>query len=112
MLENFLESRYERSLTIHSLKEINIELSLEKFDGVQRISSDSNIVEFWKNNKTVCPELRELAVILLSASPTEVEVERNFSHLKCILNRLRNSLSDQSVKDIMLIKLNKDLFYS
>lgn len=112
VLEQYLESRFDRSSTIHAVKQVNIKMCLEKFDGVQRISSDSNVLEFWKNNKTVCPELKPLVELLFSASPTEVEVERNFSHLKCILNRLRNSLSDQSVKDIMLIKLNKDLFCS
>lgn len=86
------------------------ELFIRDFWNVQRIKSSESVMHFWNNNRATRPDLYRLAEVVFAAAPTEVAVERNFSTLDFILTKLRNSLSDESVERILLIKLNKALF--
>lgn len=54
------------------------------------------------------PELYEIAMVILAVPTTQVSVERTFSTLKLILSDLRSSLSDKTLQNILLVKLNHD----
>ena len=47
--------------------------------------------------------------VLLTLSVTQVACERSFSTLKCIKNRLRNSLSQQHLEAFMLMATQPDV---
>lgn len=53
--------------------------------------------------------LYEVAQLLLSVPATQVSVERAFSSLRFILNDYRTSLGNDSLENILLIKLNFDM---
>lgn len=64
----------------------------------------------WKARKSTHPELYELAMVILAAPSTQVSVERAFSALALVLSDLRTGLSDDTLQNILMIKLNGDVF--
>lgn len=75
------------------------------------ITPDSfDIIKHWKQRKLSNPKMYRIAMALLSIPSTQVTVERTFSQLKLVLTDLRSRLSDKSIKDIMLLKMNKNLW--
>lgn len=66
-------------------------LILSKFDSDmksrKREPKMQHVMDFWEMNKTIKPELNELAKIIFAVASTEVSVERNFSSLSYILNK-------------------------
>lgn len=67
------------------------------------------ILKYWEERKFVNPELYELAKIVHAIPATQVSVERLFSSLRFILNRLRSCLSSQMVEDLVVIFSNSAL---
>lgn len=64
----------------------------------------------WLARKHSHPELYEVAMAILSGPSSQVSVERAFSALALVLSDLRTGLSDESLQDILMIKLNKEVF--
>lgn len=88
-----------------------LQIEFEKFDGIGRSHADSGVRSFWKTGKFEYPILFKLSQLVLAVPPTEVAVERNFSALDFILNKRRNRLTDLNLETILLLKLNKSVFY-
>ncbi|XP_055308273.1 uncharacterized protein LOC129572355 [Sitodiplosis mosellana] len=84
----------------------NIRKRLIDFGKNPRQPSTSSLLSFWEENKSKHFELHSLAVIIHTSPGTEVKIERNFSTLKFVLNRLRNNLSDYDLEKILIIKFN------
>ena len=55
--------------------------------------------------KTLFPNLSKLASISLSIPVTNAPVERNFSQMKLIKTRLRSSLSEKNLSNLMKIAI-------
>ena len=55
--------------------------------------------------KTLFPNLSKIGAICLSIPVTTVSVERSFSQMKLIKTRLRSSLNDKSLSNLMKIAL-------
>ena len=55
--------------------------------------------------KTLFPNLSKIGAICLSIPVTTASVERNFSQIKLIKTRLRSSLNDKSLSNLMKIAL-------
>ena len=79
-------------------------LQWEQMARVKDRSTD--VFKFWRD-RPVMPVLKEVAMAALSFPVTQVSVESLFSELKFILNDQRASLSDQSVPEIMFVRMNK-----
>lgn len=109
-LEDILQQKCQ-SMPNLTTSNTNIETLLQEFDfgGNKRMKSTENAWSYWQNNVDHRPELYKLAAVLFAVPPTEVGTERIFSMLNFILNKYRNSLSDESVERIMFMKSNKDL---
>lgn len=87
-------------------KASTLEAEINIFDSLPRLTIDTQIIEFWKGQKHL-PEMKEIAVDIISAPVTEVSVERMFSHLNFILNRYRTTLKANILEDILLLRMNK-----
>lgn len=85
-------------------------IEIEMFQKSPRVSMKKSIHEFWRESRKKFPILYDLVCIIMSVPPTEVSVERNFSKLKFVLNRLRSSLSDAELENFLNLSLNSDLF--
>ena len=55
--------------------------------------------------KTLFPNLSKIGAICLSIPVTKASVERSFSQMKLIKTRLRSSLNDKSLSNLMKIAL-------
>lgn len=90
-------------------------LKLTQFDNKmkskKREPKKNHPMDFWMANKTANIELFQLAEIVFAVASTEVSVERNFSGLAFILNKLRCCLTDEILDTILFVRLNKSLFY-
>lgn len=107
-LEDFLRSK-EMAIMEHTFPistDVDIEFILNNFDHVQRLDRKKNILEFWQENRNTYPHLYRIAMVVLGTPATQVSVERTISSLKFILQDNRNSLSEETLEDILIIRGN------
>lgn len=113
-LDEHLNSIEGSEQTTEHLSTDDILLKLQKFDvemnKKKREPKSNNAMDFWVANGHLPPELLEMAKVLFAAACTEVSVERNFSALAFIYNKLRCNLSEENLSDILFVRLNKDIF--
>lgn len=84
--------------------------NLVKFDEeMGRQPSNKNVLEFWREQKCVYPEIYLLSTIINAIPPTQSTTERCFSSLNFIFDELRTKLSMVLLEQILLIRLNGDL---
>lgn len=84
---------------------------LRGFCEIERANAATNVIAEWEARKFQFPILYELAQTVMSVSPTQASVERNFSTLEFVLSKRRNRLADEHLETILFIKLNKNIFY-
>lgn len=77
--------------------------------GSTSTSEPFDIFNYWKQRRHTNPRIYRLAREVLSIPSTQVTVERLFSQLKYVMDDNRMRLSDQTVKDLMLLKMNQHL---
>lgn len=93
-----------------SLDRDNIESKLKDYALLKRSPPDENVFSYWVERKSQNKELYELSTITNSVPITQVSVERAFSSLAFIFTALRNSLAPETLENLLLIRLNKDIF--
>lgn len=82
---------------------------LENLSNADRMPFETNILDYWKNRKYTDPELGMLTDVALAVPSTQVSVERAFSALSLILTKNRTKLSNETINNLLLIKLNNNL---
>lgn len=119
-LEEFLSTIYEdtnNSPTSSAQQQTsnppdeNIQTKLKSFIGIS-MSMNESIFDYWDKSKHAQPELYKLASIIHSVPPTQTTVERAFSAMALILSPLRTTLNDKNLENILLIRLNREIFES
>lgn len=105
------QSQSKSQARTQTLTNDDIELELELFQP-DVIPFKSSILDFWETAKEEHGSLYELASVIFSIPPTEVQIERDFSSLDFIFRNRRGSLGQSKLEDIFLIHLNKDLFFT
>lgn len=68
-----------------------------------------NIIQHWFELTKMDQDLWSVVSVILAAPATQVSVERAFSALAIILSKLRSRLSEETLHDILIVKLNIDL---
>lgn len=91
-------------------RDMSIEFEIEQFQP-EKLPVKSNLITYWESMKFENPRLYEIAMILYAIPPTEVEIERDFSHLEFIYTSRRYKLSPDLLEAILVIHLNSDLFF-
>lgn len=93
-----------------SAKEKCIKTQLIKFfetETFNNVQKSKGILGYWSSAvRYEYDALYALSRVLLSVPATQVSVERAFSALRYVLNDYRTGLSDESLENILLIKLN------
>ncbi|KAL3122882.1 hypothetical protein niasHT_008794 [Heterodera trifolii] len=86
-----------------------VEAELACFKAGQRLEMDGDLFSWWNENIGRLPELSKLARMVHSIPATSVSSERLFSKAGLIFaNSLRNRLSGQTVRQILIVKANLD----
>lgn len=91
-------------------KKRSFDLCLYEVITAPRLDLTQNIIRHWTNKAVVSSEIAEVAKVVLSAPATQVSVERLFSSLRFILHPLRSNISPNLLKDLMVVRANKDLW--
>ncbi len=104
---NPVEKIFFSNETVKIVKKENLEITnlLKNFYNLERIRSDENIIEYWKRNQYFHEDLNEMACVLLAIPSTQVSVERSFSDLGYICNKLRNKLDENIINDIIFLRI-------
>lgn len=90
--------------------EEDIEYLLNTF-APELMSSEKSVLQFWEEAKQEHNRLYDLAMVVYSVPPTEVQMERDFSKLGFVFGDRRCRLTEERLEDIMNIHLNDEVFY-
>lgn len=90
---------------------MDIENEIRLFQPHKHLPSDASVIEFWNSMREKNVRLYELAMAIYAIPPTEVQIERDFSKLEFIFSQRRQFLSSDLLEAILLIHLNKDIFF-
>lgn len=79
-------------------------------DAEPRQNFNTDIWDYWLKREKTHPEMHEVAMVVLAAPSNQVSVERGFSALALVLSPQRTRLGPDTLENILLIKLNKEVF--
>lgn len=82
---------------------------LNDFHGKVQLPLTASVWGFWKENKDIYRELYKLASIVMAMPPTQTVVERIFSVLALVLTSHRTRLGDETLENILVVRLNSNL---
>lgn len=80
-----------------------------EFEAIGRIHHKKEIFQWWSDHSEEFPILFEVASIILSIPPSQTTVERAFSTLNYIYNCRRTRLTPDTLENILMININRDL---
>lgn len=83
---------------------------VKSLDGEPRQGFSHDVWEYWMRRQKSHPELFAVAMVVLATPSNQVSVERAFSGLALVLSPHRAGLGSEVLEDILLIKLNRDIF--
>lgn len=86
-------------------------MSLGNYDAVQHVDFKCDVMNFWQQHQQEFPLIYPLACIVHAIPAGQSFEERNFSSFSLMRSARRMRLSAQNVKNILMIRLNKELFY-
>lgn len=70
------------------------------------------VMKFWGENSEKYRLLRSLANLLHAVPSNQSCIERSFSSFSYIRNKYRMSMSAENLSNTLMVRLNKDIFYS
>lgn len=88
----------------------SIIVKVKSFRNRAQLSYKTNIFDYWTSIKTEEPELFKLITVLFSIPATQASVERCFSSLTYIFNNYRSRLSPDILRDVLILRLNFELY--
>lgn len=104
--DEFQAQRGENQIgTNNVLKEMSVYETEKQYD------IRAPVMRFWEENSTKYPLLRPLADILHAVPSNQCRTEASFSSLSYIRNRYRMSLQPENLSNILMVRLNKDIYY-
>jgi hAT family C-terminal dimerisation region len=74
------------------------------------INLSENVLQNWERRRYDDANLFQISQIILAVPPTQVSVERAFSALGLVLTARRNRLADKTIDDLLVCKLNVEIF--
>ncbi|XP_062537788.1 uncharacterized protein LOC134206110 [Armigeres subalbatus] len=83
---------------------------LKALEAEERQGHNYDVWNHWLARKHTHPELYAVAMVVLAAPSSQASVERSFSALGLILTDSRTGLGEETLSNILMIKLNRDLF--
>ncbi|XP_058465011.1 uncharacterized protein LOC131438775 [Malaya genurostris] len=91
----------ERTQFLQQLKALDVE---------PRQHHAFNVWKHWMDRHLTHPELSAVASVVLATPSNQVSVERSFSALPLIMTDRRSGISEENLRNILLVKLNRSLF--
>lgn len=98
--------------TLNNKTNNQLEDMFEEYEKIKRVHRRYQIIPLWHELATEHPVLYELACILQAIPPSQTIVERAFSLFGFIFNCRRTQLLPQTLEDLLMINLNRDMVES
>lgn len=90
----------------------NLHVEIVAYQSEKRCDIRQPVMSFWTQNEHKFPLLRPLADILHAIPSNQCCTERGFSSLSYIRSKLRMSMSPRNVSNVLMVRLNKDIYYA
>lgn len=71
----------------------------------------AGVMQFWTENSHKYPLLRQIANLLHAVPSNQCRTEASFSSFTYIRNRYRMAMLPKNVSNILMVRLNKDIYY-
>lgn len=112
--EYFAEKRLQKSKENNNCKRSEFMQTLDSFryslqSADTRTVLEKSIIHFWEMRKLSNEKLYDVAQVIYAIPPSQAAVERSFSTLSFVFNDKRVKLAQQTLENILLIKLNHDI---
>ncbi|XP_062715501.1 uncharacterized protein LOC134291582 [Aedes albopictus] len=88
----------------------NFNQQLKAIEVEPRCNFNFDVWKFWIDRKNTHPELSAVAAVVQATPSNQVSVERAFSALALVLTTIRSKLGQDTLSNILMIKLNKQIF--
>lgn len=100
------------TLTVVADKQTHFIQQLKALEVEPRQSFSFDVWKFWVSRKATHAEISAVASVVLATPSNQVSVERAFSALALILTNSRSTLGEGTLNNLMMVKLNKEVFDS
>ena len=111
-MDRFILEDCQQEVTPPTVTEAKLTQDLHGLCTRPRQLIDSDVLQYWVLQEMKEPLLYELSKVALCATPTSVPVERAFSGLVHELTASRSNMSGETVDNLMIIRLNRELLES
>jgi hAT family C-terminal dimerisation region len=88
----------------------DVKRKISNLSNQAQLPLSGNVLLHWEIRRYDDPILYQLSQVILAVPPTQVSVERAFSALGLILTSRRNRLADNTINNLLVCKLNPDVF--
>lgn len=85
---------------------------LTQYENEKPYNIKEPVMKFWQENESKYRLLRPLADVIHAVPSNQCCTERGFSSLSYVRSKYRMSLSPQNLSNVLMVRLNKDVFYS
>jgi hAT family C-terminal dimerisation region len=111
-LDHFFRIKFNQPATHSTVNKTDEEMQQKilNISNQVQLSLSDNVLHNWEMRRYDEPNLFKISQVVLAVPPTQVSVERAFSALGLILTARRNRLSDKTIDDLLVCKLNSDVF--
>lgn len=112
--EYFAQKRQQKATVNHTCERSKFMQLLDSFRFSLKATDtktvhENSIIYYWETRKTADTKLYDVAQVINAIPPSQATVERTFSTLSFVFNEKRANLAQQTLEDILLIKLNSDV---
>lgn len=99
------QNDWEPSSSNQSIQEISV------YENEKPNEIRASVMDFWDKNRDKYHLLRILADVLHAVPSNQSSVESSFSSFSYIRNKYRMSKSANNLSNVLMVRLNKDVFY-
>lgn len=85
---------------------------MTQYENEKACNMKEPVMKFWQEHGHKYDLLQPLAEIIHAVPSNQCCTERAFSSLSYVRNRYRMSLSPRNLSNVLMIRLNKDVFYT
>lgn len=95
----------------NALDTSNLLISLADYETVKHFNLKHSTMDFWKHNKEQYPLIYPLACAIHAVPAGQAFEERNFSSFGYIRNAKRTMMKPKNLQNVLVVRLNKEIFY-
>ncbi|XP_058819847.1 uncharacterized protein LOC131682416 [Topomyia yanbarensis] len=111
-MDNFLTEMFGGTLTPSNSKSVETPVlqQIKVLEIEPRQPHNHDVWKHWVQRVGSHPELFAVAMVLLAIPSNQISVEKAFSTLAVVLSDLGDGITEQTLEDILIIKLNPSIF--